>query len=505
MPIFRSIVSWMMIKRTNEINLFKNYPFEVQQETLQKLIKKAKDTEWGKKYDYKSINTIEEYKKRVPLQYYDDIKPYVIRLRQGEQTVLWNQEIKWFAKSSGTTNDKSKFIPVSKDALEDCHFRGAKDILTIYATHHPDTKIFKGKGLTIGGSHQINNFSNESYYGDLSAILIENAPFWTEFIRTPSQSVALMDEWEEKLDKMAHETIKENVTSIAGVPSWTLVLIKKILSITGKDNLLEVWPNLELFMHGGISFIPYIEQYKKIIPSADMHYLETYNASEGFFGIQDDPNSSSMLLMLDYGIFYEFIPLENIHDETPKTLTIDQIELNKNYALVISTNSGLWRYIIGDTIKFTSEYPFKFIITGRIKHFINAFGEELIIDNAENALKIACERTNALINEYTAAPIYMDEKQKGCHQWLFEFDRHPNNIEHFIELLDNALKSVNSDYEAKRYKDISLTLPQIVCLKKGVFHEWLKRKGKLGGQHKIPRLANNRIYVDELLEINEEL
>ncbi|MCK5822368.1 MAG: GH3 auxin-responsive promoter family protein, partial [Bacteroidales bacterium] len=305
--------------------------------------------------------------------------------------------------------------------------------------------------------------------------------------------------------KMAHETIKENVTSIAGVPSWTLVLIKKILSITGKDNLLEVWPNLELFMHGGISFIPYIEQYKKIIPSADMHYLETYNASEGFFGIQDDPNSSSMLLMLDYGIFYEFIPLENIHDETPKTLTIDQIELNKNYALVISTNSGLWRYIIGDTIKFTSEYPFKFIITGRIKHFINAFGEELIIDNAENALKIACERTNALINEYTAAPIYMDEKQKGCHQWLFEFDRHPNNIEHFIELLDNALKSVNSDYEAKRYKDISLTLPQIVCLKKGVFHEWLKRKGKLGGQHKIPRLANNRIYVDELLEINEEL
>ncbi|RLD63444.1 MAG: hypothetical protein DRJ01_03790 [Bacteroidetes bacterium] len=505
MPLFRSIVSWMMIKRTNEINLFKNYPIEVQQETFKKLIKKAKDTEWGKKYDYKSINTIEEYKRRVPLQYYDDIKPYVIRLRQGEQNLLWNQEIKWFAKSSGTTNDKSKFIPVSKDALEDCHFRGAKDTLTIYSEQYPDTEIFKGKGLTIGGSHHINNFSNASYYGDLSAILIKNAPFGTEFIRTPSQSVALMDEWEEKLNKMAHQTINENVTSIAGVPSWTLVLMKKILSITGKKNLLEVWPNLELFMHGGISFVPYREQYKKLIPSNDMHYLEIYNASEGFFGIQDDTNSNSMLLMLDYGIFYEFIPLENIHDEMPKTLSINQIELNKNYAIVISTNSGLWRYIIGDTIKFTSKYPFKFVITGRIKHFINAFGEELIIDNAKNALKIACDRTNAMINEYTAGPVYMSENQKGCHQWLFEFDKKPNNLEHFTELLDNSLKSFNSDYEAKRYKDISLTLPQIVCLKKGVFHEWLKRKGKLGGQHKIPRLANNRIYVDELLKINEEL
>ncbi len=505
MPLLRSIISWRLIKRMSQIDLMREYPINTQLETFQKLISSAKNTEWGKKYGYSSIKTIDDFQNRVPLQFYEDIIEYVRRLRQGEQNLLWHSDIKWFAKSSGTTGSKSKFIPVSKETMEDCHFAGGKDIYALYMNSFPETELFKGKALTIGGSHQINNFSNDSYYGDLSAVMIKNMPFWTDFKRTPASNIALLPEWDEKIEKMAHITIKENVTSFAGVPSWTLVLLKRILEITKKDNLLEVWPDLELFVHGGVSPKPYFEQYRKLIPSDKMNYLETYNASEGFFAIQDDLNSEDMLLMLDYGIFYEFIPLENVHENNPKVYNLSEVEKDKNYAIVISTNSGLWRYIIGDTIKFTSIEPYKIIITGRIKHFINAFGEELIIENAEKALETACSKTGACIREYTAAPVYMDGNKKGAHQWLFEFSSPPKNIEYFSEVLDNALKSLNSDYEAKRYKNLILDFPNIIIAKEGVFYTWLKQKGKLGGQNKIPRLANNREYIEELLKINNEI
>jgi len=505
MQFINSLVTWLNFKRLYQIDLFKKFPFDVQRETLIKLVDKAKNTVYGKQYDFSSIKSIEEFQQRVPIKDYDGLKPYIERLLKGEQNILWPSEIRWFAKSSGTTNDKSKFIPVSREALEDCHFRGGKDILAVYTTNYPETEIFSGKGLTLGGSHQINKINNESFYGDLSAILIENLPFWASFIKTPSQEIALLSEWEEKLDKITHATIKENVTSIAGVPSWTLVLIKYILEKTGKNNLLEVWPNLELFNHGGVSFEPYKEQFKKLIPSEKMNYMETYNASEGFFAIQDYPTRNDMLLMLDYGIFYEFIPMDEMDNEHPKALHIGDVEQNKNYAVIISTNGGLWRYLIGDTIVFTSLYPHKIKISGRTKHFINAFGEEIIIENAENALKDACEKTGALIKDYTAAPIFMNDDQKGGHQWLIEFEKEPDNPAQFNEFLDLALQKVNSDYEAKRYKDITLDKPVLTIAKKGLFYTWLKNKGKVGGQNKVPRLANNRKYMDELITLNNQL
>ena len=505
MPLLTSIVTWINTKRIHQIDLFRKYPFDVQQEMLFKLLDKAKNTEWGKKYDYASIQTINDFQQRVPVQTYEEIKPYVNKLREGQNNVLWPSDIKWFAKSSGTTSDKSKFIPVSKEALEECHFRGGKDIMALYTHSNPESTIFSGKGLTIGGSHKIDNFSNKSYYGDLSAILIENLPFWADFIRTPSQEIALMDKWEEKLERITNHTLQENVTNIAGVPSWVLVLINYMLQKTGKNNLLEIWPNLELFMHGGVSFTPYREQFKKIIPSENMNYLESYNASEGFFAIQDDLQDDSMLLMLDYGIFYEFIPMDEFDEPNPKILTIAEVETNKNYAVVISTNGGLWRYRIGDTVIFTSLYPHKIKISGRTKHFINTFGEELIIDNAEKALKIACEKTGAQISEYTAAPIFMDNDEKGTHEWLIEFETSPSTVDYFASVLDNALKNLNSDYEAKRYKDITLVMPVVKEMKKGAFYNWFNDKGKLGGQNKMPRLSNDRKHVEELLEINSKI
>jgi len=505
MQFINSLVTWLNFKRLYQIDLFKKFPFEVQRESLFKLVDKAKDTAYGKQYNFSSIKTIEEFQERVPVKNYDGLKPYIERLLKGEQNVLWPSEIKWFAKSSGTTNDKSKFIPVSREALEDCHFRGGKDILAVYTSNYPETGIYSGKGLTLGGSHQINKINNQSFFGDLSAILIENLPFWANFIKTPSQEIALLSEWEEKLDKISTATIKENVTSIAGVPSWTLVLIKYILEKTGKNNLLEVWPNLELFNHGGVSFEPYKEQFKKLIPSEKMNYMETYNASEGFFAIQDYPTRNDMLLMLDYGIFYEFIPIDELEKEHPKALHIGEVEQNKNYAVVISTNGGLWRYLIGDTIIFTSLYPHKIKISGRTKHFINAFGEEIIIENAENALQEACKKTGALIKDYTAAPIFMEDDQKGGHQWLIEFEKEPENPTQFNTLLDSALQKVNSDYEAKRYKDITLDKPVLTVAKKGLFYTWLKNKGKIGGQNKVPRLANDRKYINELIDLNKQM
>lgn len=503
MPLLNSIFSWFNTKRLHQIELFRQFPFEVQNEALFKLISKAKDTEYGKKYDFETIKDIKDFQRRLPIMDYESIKPFIDKHREGQQNILWPGSIKWYAKSSGTTANKSKFIPVTNEALEECHFRGGRDILAMYTNQYPDSEIFKGKGLTLGGSHQIDNFSVDSYYGDLSAILIENIPWWADFIRTPSQKVALIPEWEEKLEKLTHETIKENVTSIAGVPSWNLVMIKHILNFTGKDNLLEVWPNLELFTHGGVSFTPYREQFRRLIPSAKMNYMEAYNASEGFFSIQDNPQTDDMLLMLDYGIFYEFIPLEEVFGTQPNALTIKEVELHKNYALVISTNSGLWRYMIGDTIMFTSKYPHKIKITGRTRHFINVFGEEVIIDNAENALNTACEKTGAMVREFTAAPIFMDENTKGAHEWLIEFERPPADIDFFTQVLDTALCSINSDYEAKRYKGITLGMPIVRSLKKGTFFMWMKERGKLGGQNKVPRLSNTREYVEQLTELNQ--
>ncbi len=501
MPLITSIVNWLNFKRVTQIELIRKYPDQIQKESFIQLIDKAIDTEWGKMYKYDSIESVSNFQEKTPLSTYEDFKPFIDRIRAGEQDVLWPGEIKWFAKSSGTTGEKSKFIPVSKEALEKCHFRGGKDVLALYTNNYPDSKIFNGKGLTLGGSHKIDNFNNQSYYGDLSAILIENLPFWTEFIRTPSYEVALLDKWEVKLEKIANETVNENVTSIAGVPSWNLVMIKYILDYTNKKNLLEVWPNLELFMHGGVNFAPYAEQFRKFIPSENMHYLETYNASEGFFAIQDDPEKDDMLLMLDYGIFYEFIPVEELNKESPKALTIDQVETGINYALVITTNSGLWRYLIGDTIIFTSTYPHKIIISGRTKHFINVFGEEVIIDNAEKALNIACEKTKAQVTDYTVGPVFMDDRSNGRHEWIIEFAVPPENINEFIYFLDDALMQINSDYEAKRYKNITLDKPLVRQVDQGTFYKWMERRGKLGGQNKVPRLYNTRKYLDDIIQM----
>jgi hypothetical protein len=481
----------------------KQYPVESQDETLSKLISQASTTEFGKSYNFKDINTIQDFQNRVPLQTYENIKPWVDRLREGEKNLLWSSDVKWFAKSSGTTSDKSKFIPVTKEALEDCHFRGGKDVISLYHRNYPDSKTLTGKSFTLGGSHEIDNFSNQSYYGDLSAILIENLPFWVDLIRTPKADVVLIPKFEEKLEKIIETSLNDNVTSLAGVPSWTMVMIKFLLERTGKNNLLEIWPNLELFIHGGVSFVPYREQFKKLIPSPNMHYMETYNASEGFFAIQDDPDSDDMLLMLDYGIFYEFIPMNEFHKENPKVLSIGEVEKGVNYAMVITTNGGLWRYIIGDTVVFTSTWPFKIKISGRTRHFINAFGEEVIVDNSDKALKVACDKTGALISEYTVAPIFMSDKSKGSHEWVVEFDKKPDNVAFFTTVLDNALKSINSDYEAKRYNDITLEMPVLHVVEKGTFYQWFGEKGKVGGQNKMPRLSNDRRYVEELLAIVE--
>jgi len=501
MAIVNSIFTWYMKKRIHQIELFIKYPLDVQEEWFHTLISSAENTEWGKLYDYKSLLTISQFKERVPIQNYDTLKPFIERMLQGEQNILWPSEIKWFAKSSGTTSDRSKFIPVSEEALEECHFKGGKDMISIYCNNRPDTQMFTGKGLVLGGSHQINQLCEDIHYGDLSAVLIKNLPMWAEYYRTPNMSIALMDNYEEKMDKMAEATIKENVTSLSGVPTWTIVLAKKVLEMTGKKNLLEVWPNLELYFHGAVNFTPYREQFKELIPSNNMYYLETYNASEGFFGIQDQDNSEELLLMLDYGIFYEFLPLENIEDENPRTLSLEQVEIHKNYAIIISTNAGLWRYLIGDTIQFTSVFPFRIKITGRTKHFINAFGEEVIIDNAENALTKACAVTSAKVKDYTACPIYFKGDKAGGHEWIIEFETQPTDFEQFIDVLDQTLREVNSDYDAKRFKDMALSRPKVHNAPADTFYKWLKLRGKLGGQHKVPRLANDRKYVDEILEM----
>ncbi|MNG67567.1 GH3 auxin-responsive promoter [compost metagenome] len=501
MALLNSIFTWFMKKRIHQIELFMKYPHDVQEEWFQSLISTAEATEWGKKYDYTSILTPEIFKERVPIQDYDDIKGYVDRMIKGEQNILWPSDIKWFAKSSGTTSDRSKFIPVSEEALEECHFQGGKDMLTIYCHNRPENRVFTGKSVVIGGSSQINNFSPDSYYGDLSSILIRNLPFWAEFKRTPNMEVTLNPNFEEKIEQIAQITIKENVTSLAGVPTWNIVMAKRVLEITGKNNLLEVWPNLEFYGHGGVSFKPYREQFHKLIPSDKMYYLENYNASEGYFGLQDESDSEDLLLMLDYGIYYEFLPTERMHEENPTTLRLDQVEIGKNYALIISTNAGLWRYKIGDTIKFTSLSPYRFQISGRTKQYINTFGEEVIVDNAEQALAEASKLTNARIKDYTAGPVYFRDAEAGAHEWVIEFEQQPNDFKRFCEILDAKLREINSDYDAKRFKNMALRPPIVHNAPSDTFYKWMKSRGKLGGQNKVPRLSNNREYLDPLLKI----
>jgi len=501
-PLFNSIASWLLKKSYHQIELFLKYPSEVQEELLQQLLSYAKGTEIGKKYDFDSIKNYETFASRLPIVSYEEVAPFIERTRKGEQNIFWPTTIKWFAKSSGTTNAKSKFIPVSTESLEDCHYKSNKDLLCLYLNNNENSQLFKGKSLRLGGSKQLYE-DNGTFFGDLSAILIDNMPLWAEFSSTPSNKVSLMSEWEHKLKAIIQETKSENVTSLAGVPSWMLVLLNNVLAETGDAHLFNVWKNLEVYFHGGVSFEPYKEQYKKLLPKKDFNYYEIYNASEGSFAIQDRNNADDLLLMLDYGIFYEFISMDTYGTLEQQVVPLWQVKTKKNYAIVITTNAGLWRYKIGDTVRFTSLSPYRIKVTGRTKHHINVFGEELIIENAEQALKMICRKTGAEIKDYTAGPIFMAGKEKGAHEWIIEFRKPPKEINYFTELLDNALKSLNSDYEAKRYNSTTLNMPKIHVARENLFYDWLKLHGKLGGQHKIPRLSNKRNYIEELLTLNK--
>lgn len=500
-PLLNSIASWFLKKRFHQIELFLKYPNEVQNELLRNLIQTAKDTEFGKNYEFSSIKNYATFAERIPISTYEDYQNIIERSRKGEQNLFWPKSIKWFAKSSGTTNAKSKFIPVTNESLEDCHYAASKDLLCMYLNNNENSQLFTGKSLRLGGSKELYE-ENGTVFGDLSAILIDNMPLWAEFSSTPSQKVSLMSEWEAKMEAIVTETIQEDVTSLAGVPSWMLVLLNNVLEKTGKTNLFDVWPNLEVYFHGGVNFSPYVNQYKTILPKSSFKYYEIYNASEGFFAIQDQNNSNELLLMLDYGIFYEFIPMDTYGTTNEKVIPLSEVELHKNYAVIITTNAGLWRYKIGDTVRFTSITPYRIKVSGRTKHHINVFGEELIIENADEALKKVCKTTNAEIKDYTAAPIFMEGKEKGAHEWLIEFKTPPANINEFTNLLDLELQALNSDYEAKRYNNMTLNQPKINSARKNLFYDWLKLKGKLGGQHKVPRLSNSRSYIDELLNIN---
>lgn len=504
MEVINTFMTWLFKNRINQIDRFKNNPIDVQQEVFFDLIKAARNTEFGKKYGFSTIKNYQDFANQVPIHDYEQMKPYIEETMRGKQNVIWPSPIAWFSKSSGTTAGRSKFIPVSQEAIEDCHYKGGKDMLSLYVNNYPDTKLFKGKSLSIGGSSEVNplDFSKSSHYGDISAVIILNLPMWAQIARTPSIDVALMSEWEEKIEKMAQQTLHENVVSMVGVPTWIIVLLRKILELSGKDNILEVWPNLEIFFHGAVAFGPYRTVFQELIPSPKMRYMETYNASEGFFGIQDQKDSEDLLLMLDYGIYYEFIPMASFDQEQPKAIPLEDVELHRNYALLITTNAGLWRYMIGDTVTFTSLSPYRLRISGRTKHFINAFGEEVIVENAEKAIAMACEATDASITNFTAAPVYFDkEGNKGAHEWVIEFRKQPADKEKFTLILDESLREINSDYDAKRYKDLALIKPTIHFAPEGLFEKWMRSKGKLGGQNKVPRLSNDRTYIDEILKL----
>lgn len=511
MHLLNDTLVWLMKRRMPRIEAFRREPVRAQERVFQRLIRAARHTEWGKRYGYGSIKTIAEFQERVPVSTYEDFFPHIERVMRGEQNVLWNSPVRLFSKSSGTTNARSKFIPVSREALDTCHLQGGKDLMALYVDNVPDTQVFRGKGLSIGGSLSNNEFNPNSQVGDVSAVIMKNLPPWAQAIRTPSLSVALMDVWEEKIERMAEETSQQNVTSILGVPTWTLVLIERILEKTGAKNILDVWPNFEVFCHGAVAFGPYRDLFANRVfagkneAAPPVRFLESYNASEGFFGLQDDLSlPDELLLMLDYGIFYEFIPTDELHNGDqayPRALTIGEVQPGQQYAVVISTNAGLWRYAIGDTVRFTSTYPHRIKISGRTKHFINAFGEEVIVENAEWAIARACEATGATVTDYTAAPVFMKSRQRGGHEWVIEFTRAPDNLNHFTNILDDSLRQVNSDYDAKRTANLALELPLVQVVPRGTFYEWLRRRGKLGGQHKVPRLSNSRELVEEILQL----
>ncbi|TDR24146.1 GH3 auxin-responsive promoter family protein [Flavobacterium cheniae] len=500
LQIINSFATWILKKRIHQMELFLKYPHEVQEELLFSLIKSSENTQIGKKYDFSSMKSYTTFSERIPVSSYEELEPLIEKTRQGEQNVFWHSNIKWFAKSSGTTNAKSKFIPVSSEALENCHYKASKDLLCLYLNNNEESQMFTGKSLRLGGSKQLYE-NNNTFFGDLSAILIDNMPIWAEFSSTPSSKISLMGDWETKLPAIINETINENVTSLAGVPSWMLVLLQKALETTGKSNLLELWPNAEVYFHGGVNFDPYREQYKKLFPKESFKYYEIYNASEGFFAIQDQNDSNELLLMLDYGIFYEFIPMDTFGTLNQRVIRLNQVELNKNYALVITTNSGLWRYLIGDTIRFTSLSPYRIKVTGRTKHHINVFGEELMVENTDAAITKTCKEFNCEITDYTVAPIFMTEKKKGAHEWIIEFKTKPDNIENFRKALDENLQHLNSDYEAKRYNNMTLNPLVLNVAREQLFYDWLKQQDKLGGQHKIPRLSNERLYLESLLAL----
>jgi len=493
------LVSFLLKKRLQQIDLFRAHPRLAQLEMFHALVQSAKYTEWGRKYDYASITHPDQFRQRVPLQDYEDVKPFVERLRKGEQNLLWPTDMRWFAKSSGTTSDRSKFIPVSREALEDCHYKGGKDLIAFHYEQFPESKLYQGMSLVVGGSSTIEQFRPDAYTGDLSAIIIRNLPLWVEVRRTPVIETALLDNWEVKIEQMAKETMREDVRCIAGVPSWTLVLLRRILELSGKQNILEVWPNLELFMHGGVSFRPYRAQFEALIPSPTMNYLESYNASEGSFAIQDRRGADDMLLMLDYGIFYEFIPMDELGKEHPHTVLLSEVKVGQSYAIVISTNAGLWRYMPGDTVRFTSVRPHRVQVSGRTKSFINAFGEELVVENADRGIEAACDATGAIVSEYTAAPIYMETEARGGHEWVIEFETAPDDLDTFTKVLDRKMRSLNSDYDAKRRGDMALRPPLVHNVPPGTFYAWMKHRGKLGGQNKVPRLCNDREILEGLL------
>lgn len=497
-----SFAGKLFVPRQRELKHHLRDGDELQQRVLEYLVGRGKHTEYGRKYAMGAVRSYGDFARSLPVTTYEELKDCIDRMRHGEHDVLWPGTVKWYAKSSGTTNDKSKFIPVSSEGLHNIHYKGGADVVALYLRNNPQSRMFDGKSLILGGSHSPNYNLPGSLVGDLSAILIENINPLANLVRVPKKQTALLSDFEVKRDRIARETMEKNVTNLSGVPSWMLSVLVRVLEISGKQHINEVWPNLEVFFHGGIAFTPYRSQYEQIITSPGMHYMETYNASEGFFGIQDDPTDRSMLLMLDYGVFYEFIPMDEFGTDHPAVVPLEGVELGRNYAMLISTSCGLWRYLIGDTVQFTSRKPYKFVITGRTKYFINAFGEELIMDNAERGLAYACEQTGAQVAEYTAAPIYMDANAKCRHQWLIEFSRPPESLQQFSDLLDRRLQELNSDYEAKRFHDVTLQHLQIVQARPNLFNDWLKSKGKLGGQHKVPRLSNSRKNIDELLELN---
>lgn len=497
-PITRPLLK----HRARQIERYACDAEQLQRNVLKNLIDDASATEWGIKHSYSTISSYEQFANKVALQDYETLKGYIDRMRHGEMNVLWNGKCKWYAKSSGTTNDKSKFIPVTSRGLNSIHYRGGFDAVALYIANNPRSRMFSGKALLLGGSHAPNYNISGTLVGDLSAILIENCSLFVRMMRTPDKDIALLSDFEEKMDKIACTASKVNVTSLSGVPSWMMAVLKHMLDITGKSSVSEIWPGLEVFFHGGVAFTQYREQYHQLIGNAGMRYVETYNASEGFFGIQNDPLDLALLLMIDYDVFYEFVPFEDIGLETPRVLPLWEVEVGKNYAMLISTSCGLWRYMIGDTVRFTSKNPYKIVISGRTKHFINAFGEELVVDNADKALAKACMATGAQVLDYTVAPVYMDANAKCCHQWLIEFAKEPASVEGFADILDKELQEVNSDYEAKRYKNKTMQRLDIVVARKSLFNDWLKNKGKLGGQHKVPRLSNCRNYIDELLQMN---